>query len=136
MNSEACIYDSECQLNCEHIGLCDLKIRKCSCLPLFEPLPSNDAKCSKDSDCAKPCGRGCKRYDCVRGYCMCHCNAWKTYCFLLKAPILGLPIICTKRLMDKKSVERINLLFDMLKMTWLILKNIDDNLIIKIMLSI
>ncbi|TYH61951.1 hypothetical protein ES332_D07G085500v1 [Gossypium tomentosum] len=75
LNSEACTHDSECQLNCEHLDFCDLKTGKCSCLPIFEPLPSNDAKCSKDSDCAKPCGQGCKRYNCVRGYCLCHCTA-------------------------------------------------------------
>ncbi|KAB2073449.1 hypothetical protein ES319_A07G082500v1 [Gossypium barbadense] len=37
---EACTHDSECQLNCDHLGLCDLTIGKCSCLLISDPLSS------------------------------------------------------------------------------------------------
>ncbi|TYH61991.1 hypothetical protein ES332_D07G087400v1 [Gossypium tomentosum] len=71
---EACTHDSECQLNCEHLGLCDLTTGKCSCLLLFEPLPSA-AKCVDDADCANFCGPTCKYYNCDISFCICHCSA-------------------------------------------------------------
>ncbi|KAG8485103.1 hypothetical protein CXB51_021854 [Gossypium anomalum] len=42
-NSEACTRDIDCLGQCKHGGFCDLKTKKCSCLPVSEQLPSNIA---------------------------------------------------------------------------------------------
>ncbi|KAL1158516.1 Dyslexia-associated protein [Gossypium arboreum] len=78
-NSKACTHDSECQLNCDHLGLCDLKTNKCSCLPVPEPLPFDgvlmaNAKCSTDDDCKDACPPNCTP-KCFHCFCLCYCNA-------------------------------------------------------------
>ncbi|KAB2018522.1 hypothetical protein ERO13_D08G214400v2 [Gossypium hirsutum] len=78
-NSEACTHDSECQLNCDHLGLCDLKTNKCSCLPVSEPLPFDgvpmaNAKCSTDDDCKDACPPNCTA-KCFHCFCLCYCSA-------------------------------------------------------------
>ncbi|TYH04840.1 hypothetical protein ES288_A08G037100v1 [Gossypium darwinii] len=42
-NSEACAHDIDYLGQCKHGGFCDLKTKKCSCLPVSEQLPSNIA---------------------------------------------------------------------------------------------
>ncbi|TYI13167.1 hypothetical protein ES332_A08G039300v1 [Gossypium tomentosum] len=42
-NLEACTHDIDCLGQCKHGGFCDLKTKKCSCLPVLEQLPSNIA---------------------------------------------------------------------------------------------
>ncbi|KAK8285625.1 hypothetical protein V6Z12_D08G237300 [Gossypium hirsutum] len=74
-----CTHDSECQLNCDHLGLCDLKTNKCSCLPVFEPLPFDgvpmvNAKCYTDTDCIKACPPTCRPYY-LHFFCVCYCSA-------------------------------------------------------------
>ncbi|TYI16107.1 hypothetical protein ES332_A08G231900v1 [Gossypium tomentosum] len=78
-NSDACTHDSKCQLNCDHLSLCDLKTNKCSCLPVPEPLPFDgvpmaNAKCSTDDDCKDACPPDCTP-KCFHCFCLCYCSA-------------------------------------------------------------
>ncbi|TYH07420.1 hypothetical protein ES288_A08G232100v1 [Gossypium darwinii] len=73
------LIDSECQLNCDHLGLCDLKTNKCNCLPVsellpFDGVPMANAKCSTDDDCKDACPPNCTP-KCFHCFCLCYCNA-------------------------------------------------------------
>ncbi|TYH59791.1 hypothetical protein ES332_D08G245600v1 [Gossypium tomentosum] len=66
-NSKACTHDSECQLNCDHLGLLSEP------LP-FDGVPMVNAKCSMNADCKDACPPNCAP-KCFHCFCLCCCSA-------------------------------------------------------------